>query len=219
MREHVNSGAQSRFGPARARLVLIQEVCVMARNFNPLRFLRSAPNHLLQEFFGRNGQLKSIKWEGRKERDIDDILEAINELSDREQDDIFAVFQELHARTQDGGFVKAILAEAAHHQIDPDLSEEFDKMKNHLERAFWVFLHRREKYWDGSNVFWRVDKISAANQWISRLGMPGRPGEVDESVVAELENQLIQYFSKKEARGRRCKIEAFRRGNEEIFYA
>ncbi|MEZ5818920.1 MAG: hypothetical protein R3D44_17745 [Hyphomicrobiaceae bacterium] len=92
-------------------------------------------------------------------------------------------------------------------------------MKSHLERVMWTFLHRRDEYWDGAHVIWKVDKVTGSNQWTSRPGLPRRPGPVDESVVASLKQTLIEYFSKHEARGRRCQIEAYRRDGEEIFYA
>jgi len=91
-------------------------------------------------------------------------------------------------------------------------------MRNNLERAFWVYLHRKDRYWDGAHVFWRVDKLTAG-QWQKRGKLPERPGPVDEGVVENLRQALIEYFSKNEARGRNCKIEAYRRDDDEIFYA
>ena len=191
----------------------------MARAFNLLKFLRSAPNKHLEEYFRQKGLLGDFAWDGLKERDMEPLRDAITSEPEPVQDDVTADFQELHLRSLDGGFVKAILDEARFHGIDTDLPEQFEGMRSHLERAFWTFLHRRDRYWNGANVIWRVDKVTGANQWTSRPGLPQRPGPVDEGVVAELQQALIQHFSRHEARGRRCQIEAYRRDGEEIFYA
>lgn len=190
----------------------------MARRFNLLGFLRSAPNALLQEYFRQRELLSDFSWDGRKERNVEEIREAIVDLDPRVQDDVTADFQELRLRAKDGGFVKAILDEARYHGIDPDLPRRFEEMNSHLERAFWTFLHRKDIYWDGAHVIWKVDKVTNANQWTTRPGLPQRPGPVDEGVVADLQQTLIEHF-KSEARGRRCQVEAYRRGGEEIFYA
>ena len=146
------------------------------------------------------------------------MLKAFVKLPPDIQDDISEEFQSLYSRTDDGGFVKAILDEAKFHGIDPDLPERFHEMRSHLERAFWVFLHRKEQYWDGANVFWRVDKL-APGQWQKRGKLPARPGPLDDSAVENLRQALIEYFKTNEARGRNCQIEAYRRDAAEIFYA
>lgn len=186
--------------------------------FNLLAFLRSAPNALLEEYFQKKGLLQEVDWTGVKEREADQLKDAILALPVQVQDDIMAEFQELHLRAQDGGFVKAVLDEARFHKMDPDLPRLFDSMRSHLERAFWCYLNRREKYWDGAHVIWRVDKLTNTNQWITRFDLPQRPGPVDEGIVADLKQALIDHFAK-EARGRRCQVEAYRRDGEEIFYA
>jgi hypothetical protein len=190
----------------------------MARHYNPRDFLRRAPSHLLREYFLRKGVLAEIDWEAHKQSDVEPVLAALVSLPRDLQDDISRDFQDLTARTNDGGFVKAILSEARFHGIDPDLSDRFNAMRSHLERAFWILLHRKDMYWDGANVIWRVDKLPPG-QWQKRGGLPQRPGPVDEGVVEDLRQSLIEYFSKNEARGRNCKIEAYRREDDEIFYA
>ena len=191
----------------------------MAVTFNPLAFLRSAPNYLLREYFTRKGLLGHVEWDHRGEYDMEPIFQAIVALPEEVQDSVMHDFRDLHARTRDGGFVKAILDEATYHKVDTDLAERFERMKRHLERTFWIFLHRKEQYWDGANIFWRVDKLAGASQWQARGGLPAQPGPIDEGVVEDLRNSLINYFSSREARGRRCKVEAYRRGDEDIFYA
>ena len=180
--------------------------------------MRRAPNDLLREYFARKNVLSEIDWEAQQGSDIEPILAAYIGLPRDLQDEVSSDFRDLNARTRDGGFVKAILAEARFHNIDPDLPDHFNAMRSHLERAFWVLLHRREQYWNGANVIWRVDKLPAG-QWQKRRKLPPRPGPVDEGVVEDLRQALIAFFGSNEARGRNCKIEAYRRDDDEIFYA
>ena len=189
----------------------------MSRHFNPLEFIRHAPMHLLKVYFEERKLLPGFEWE--PDPSAETLLQAITTLGEHTRGPVLFDFQELHQRSRDGGFVRAILDESGFHGIDPNLAETFAGMKNALEKAFWVFLYRKEEYWDGSNVIWRVDKITSRNRWDSRLGLPARPGDVDEGMVEELRQQLIKHFSSKEGRGQRCKVEAYRRGAEEIFYA
>ena len=140
----------------------------MAVTFNPLAFLRSAPNYLLREYFTRKGLLGHVEWDHLGEYDMEPIFQAIVALPEEVQDSVMHDFRDLHARTRDGGFVKAILDEATYHKVDTDLAERFERMKRHLERTFWIFLHRKEQYWDGANIFWRVDKLTGASQWQAR---------------------------------------------------
>lgn len=188
------------------------------RTFNPLSFLRSAPNDLLQEYFLKNSLLADFNWEACAGREVQCLLKAVLALDENFQDDIMRDFQEIHLRSRDRGFVTAIIDEAHFHGIDPDLPERFEAMRSHLERVFWIFLNRKDVYWDGAHIIWRVDKLTLANQWISRTDLPARPGPVDESVVDELRRVLVRYLTKHEARGRHCQIEPIRRGTEEIFY-
>lgn len=190
----------------------------MARRYLPRDFFRKAPNYLLREYFTRRGLLTDIDWDVLGEYDIEPIFEAFLEIETDLQDQISQDFQELYERTDDRGFVQAILDEAKYHGIDPDLSDRFDEMKSHLERAFWIFLNRKEEYWDGACVFWRVDKLSHG-RWQKRRKLPAMPGSVDESVAEDLKQALIKHYSKQEARGRNCQVEVYRRGDEEIFYA
>ncbi len=162
----------------------------MAVTFNPLAFLRSAPNYLLREYFTRKGLLGHVEWDHLGEYDMEPVFQAIVALPEEVQDSVMHDFRDLHARTRDGGFVKAILDEATYHKVDTDLAERFERMKRHLERTFWIFLHRKEQYWDGANIFWRVDKLTGASQWQARGGLPAQPGPSDEGVVEDLKTAL-----------------------------
>ena len=189
----------------------------MARTFNPLNFLRHAPRELLREYFAKLGVLGDFTVSDETRAEL--ILEAINTVPDDERGTILHDFREIHLRSRDNGFVRAVLDEARFHKTDAQLAEIFADMRNALQKAFWVFLHRRDEYWDGATVMWRVDKITGKNRWDSRVDLPARPGPVDEAMVHELQTALIRHFSLKEARGHRCKVESYRRGEEELFYA
>jgi hypothetical protein len=188
----------------------------MSRHFHPAEFLRSAPNALLQQYFSREGLLADFDWKGIGQRQTDGLFAAIKQLDQTAQDKILRDFDELD--TLAGlGFTKALIHEASFHGEDRELHEQFDSLRSHLARAFWAFLHRKEKYWEGALVFHHVDKIPPS-QWRKRR-VPPRPGPVDDSVVEELKNAIIGYFTEHEARGRKCEVRAYRRGEEEIFYA
>ena len=209
--------------PADERFTLLADSILkraqrMTRHYTPRVFFRRAPNNLLQEYFARRGAFLEFDWSAVRKFDPEPILETFVTLEPELRDQMSQDFREIFARSYDGGFVKALIDEADFHKIDPDLSVRFQKMGNHLERALWVFLHRKDEYWTGASLFWRVDKLPAG-QWQKRRQLPSRPGEVDEITVKNLEQALIAYFEKHEARGRHCVVEAYRRGDEEIFHA
>ena len=188
----------------------------MARSFNPLAFLRHAPHDLLQHYFRQREVLGDFIW--NDETTAEEIFKAVSALPDDRQAPILGDFLELHLRTRDGGFVRAILDEAKYHDDHAEIDGIFSTMRNALQKALWIFLNRKDVYWDGANVIWRVDKITSRNRWQSRRDLPARPGRVDEAMVHELQRALIEHF-RKEGRGHRCKVEAYRRGGEELFYA
>lgn len=186
-------------------------------HYNPRDFFRRAPNYLLEKYFADRGVFDDFDWVHTGEKDEEVIYSTFLQIDDDLQDQMSQDFRELIDRSQ-AGFIKAILDEAAFHNIDDDLPLRFDGMRSHLERVFWTFLHRKDPYWQGASIFWHIDKLPTG-QWQKRRKLPARPGPVDEGTVENLTLALINYYGPQEARGRKCIVESYRRGQEEIFYA
>ena len=66
----------------------------MARQYNPRRFFRQAPNNLLEQYFKEKGVLAEIKFKELTETKIDPIYDAWLALPEKKRNDIEKDFRE-----------------------------------------------------------------------------------------------------------------------------
>jgi len=112
----------------------------MSRNYSPKTFLRRTPNHILKEYFHRKDLLKDIDFDKLGETEIDPIFEAMDKLSDKQRNNIEAEFRQINEMTYEKGIL-VLIEEAGSVFHNIDLLPIFEPMKNHYEKAFWVFLN------------------------------------------------------------------------------
>ena len=186
----------------------------MSRHFELLDFLRSAPKGLLKSYFASRGLLRDVPWDALERREGVLIAQALETVPTDERNRVVADFRniwDLHGR----GFTKGILNEAQFHE-DPAASQALHA-ETHLGKALWAILHRPE--WAAkAKVLAEIDQLPDG-AWIKRLGLPARPGLVDGATISQLEVGLIEFFTKKQHRGRHCKVVGLRQGETEIFFA
>jgi len=185
----------------------------MSKYFNLHGFLRSAPKELLQAYCARRGILQGFEWGVGKKVHAERIVEALRSAGDVMFSRAVAEFHviwELHGQ----GFTRGVLNEASHHS-DHTAYETLSKL-THLGKAFWTTLER-PAWVSNAKILSDVDKLPPG-AWIKRGGLPQRAGWVDQSTVEQLQDSLIEFFSKTEHRGFNCKIDCLQRGDEEIFF-
>ncbi|MGE0766243.1 MAG: hypothetical protein AB7L90_07235 [Hyphomicrobiaceae bacterium] len=187
----------------------------MSKHFNLMEFLRKAPNELLQLYCEREGILGGFAWEQRKQTDAEKIATALAAEGKGVTDRVkihFRMLWDISGR----GFTHGALNEAKFWG-DDEAATTIKQLKSHLAKAFWTTLER-PNFVKNAKILSAVDALPDG-AWVKRGGLPARPGPVDEAVVASLEASLVEFFTRTEYRGDYCKIDAIRRGGEEIFHA
>lgn len=188
----------------------------MARDYQPRRFFRAAPNALLKRYFDDKGVLSDVDFAALKETKVEPIYEAWLTLPDEARNEMERDFQEVDDLATVGG-IKAIQDEAKHH--GEDLSGPFDKLKGPHARALWTLLER-PNYWRGAVYFHRADTVPGSF-WRRRKNVPRAPANYaeDSAEVRALEQMLGNYFHRMQGRGQNCKVECYRRDERDYFFA
>ncbi|MBF0422165.1 MAG: hypothetical protein HQL73_04155 [Magnetococcales bacterium] len=187
----------------------------MARHYHPRKFFRNVPNKLLRRFFHQEGVLGELAWDDIGEAKVDPIYDAWLTLDQETRDRLERSFREIDGLADEVG-VKAILDEADWH--GEDLAETFANMKGHHERAFWTFL-KRDQFWPGAVLFSHVDGISPS-YWRRRKNLPeAQTTPAEDRHITALEAALSHFFHKREGRGQNCKVEPYRRGELDYYFA
>ena len=186
----------------------------MARQYNPQRFFRQAPNNLLAQYFKGKGVLEIINFEELAETKIESLYESWLALPEKERSDMEKDFREIDFMADEGA-TKAIIDEADWHDeaLGPILSE----LKSHHDRAFWTFLNR-PVFWKGALQFHYADNIPAS-YWRKRKNIPQKAALVEPEDIKRLEQAISRYFHNKEGRGKHCRVECYRRNGLDYFFA
>ncbi len=177
----------------------------MSRNYSPKTFLRKTPNALLKEYFSRINVLKDIDFDTLGETEIDAISEALDELPAVQKRDIEVVFRHINDMACESG-VRTLVEEAGSVFHNIDLSNTFEQMKNHYERAFWVFLNHTNIFTIASELA-HMDRIGS---WRQRYVGEGLQPAVEQKDLENLAKALSEFY-KKQGRGHHCKIDNYLR--------
>ncbi len=186
----------------------------MSRDYQPRQFLRHAPNYLLKRYFDQHGVLADLDFEPLTETNIEPIYMAWLALADEVRKPMEQDFQDIDALASEGG-INAILDEAVFHGLD--LAPPFAGLGSFNERAFWTLLEH-PNCWDGALAFYHADSVGARS-WRKRKNLPERPAAVDSGSIRLLEAGIGDYFHAKEGRGRNCKVDCYKRGDRDYFFA
>lgn len=188
----------------------------MARDYQPRRFFRAAPNALLKRYFDGKGVLSEVDFAALKETQVEPIYEAWLKLPDEARNEMERDFQEVDDLASAGG-IKAIFDEAGFH--GEDLAGPFVKLKGPHSRALWTLLER-PNYWQGAVYFHRADAVPDS-YWRRRKNVPRVLANYpeDSGEVRALERNLGEYFHRMQGRGQNCKVECYRRDQRDYFFA
>ena len=185
----------------------------MARHYSPRSFFRHAPNAMLKRYFAKHGVLTEHDFSEITETKIEPIYQAWLSLPDAQRGEMERDFKEIDALAEGG--LKAIIDEAEFH--GENLAELLSEHEGFHEKAFWVFLER-PKYWPAASAFCRADAISSS-QWNECRTVSHSPARDDDASIRDLEKILSHHFFNKEGRGKNCKVDCYKRGKLNYFFA
>lgn len=192
----------------------------MARDYSPTHFYLRVPNPLLERYFKeQHNVLHNIEFiklnENKNSAEL--IFNAVLELADDKQAQIEAECREIESMAFHGG-VTALIEEATNHpHFDTAFPDAINKFDGDHGKAMWTYLEH-PKYWLAATSILHAQNISDS-YWKRRNDLPHAHPNVKQTAVDNLSTLLSNYFRKKEGRGRHCKIDVFRRGNKEYFFA
>ena len=192
----------------------------MARDYSPTHFFLRVPNHLLGRYFHeRQGVLQEVNFASLNEnRDAAEaIFQAVLGLDDVQQAQIEAECQEIEGMAFHGG-VTALIEEATHYpHHDLSFPEAINQFDGEHAKAMWAYLEY-PRYWLAATSILHAQNI-ADSFWKRRNDLPHLPPLVEQADADRLGEALRDYFRNKEGRGRHSKVDVFRRGEKEYFFA
>lgn len=181
----------------------------MWRNYSPKTFLRQTPNSILKEYFASKNLLTDIDFLSLKETEIDTIAEALDELSDKQRNKIEGEFRQIYEMAFEKG-VLILIEEAGSVFHNLDLLPIFEPMKNHYEKAFWVFLNHPLVF----EIACDLAYMDSLGSWSNRKVGAGLVPAVEEKDKQNLADGVSEFY-KKQGRGRRCHVDNYLRQQPE----
>ena len=188
----------------------------MARHYSPKRFFREVPSGFLAEYFKRKGHSHIVPLTSQSKLDVDALSSALEALPDDVRLTVEQDFAEIDALACESG-IQAILDDAEWYGELTTLLAGMEAHKSFHEKAFWIFLEH-QKYWIAANAFFHADSIHS-RYWRKRINLPKSPARVAPEDIQLLEKNLVKFFHDKEGRGANCKVDCYKRGKLDYFFA
>lgn len=170
---------------------------------------------MLSRYFRERNLLQEVTWKDLTETKIDPLYVAWCALDEQSRQKSLGDFQEIQRLADEGGKL-AMLDEADHHGERDRLSKAFADY-GFLDCAFWAFFEC-PKIWEGALRFADADNKPRRN-WRKRRNMPARKDPITEADGDALAKELSKLLFRQQARGKNCKVELYRRGKREYFFA
>jgi hypothetical protein len=181
----------------------------MSRNYSQKTFLRQTPNHILKEYLSRKDLLKDIDFDILRETEIDPIAMALDELPDQQRNGIEADFRQINGLACEKG-VLVLIEEAGYDYHEIDILPIFAPMKNHYEKAFWVFLNHRTVF----DISCDLAYMDSLGSWSSRKVGTGLVPAVEAQDKQLLADEVSEFY-RKQGRGQRCHVDNYLRQHPE----
>jgi len=187
------------------------------QQFAMRQFFRDAPIHLLERYFKGKDWLADFDFAGFQPGNVEPLYGAWEALPDEVRAQSEETFREIDALACEGG-IKAVLDDAEFWGEHEKLLAVLSALDSWHEKSFTLFLDH-QKYWKVATAFIHADTISQ-RYWRKCKNLPAKPAKVDDAAsIAALEANLVHYFTTQEGRGKKCKVEVYRRGTLEYFFA
>jgi hypothetical protein len=179
----------------------------MTRDYSPKTFLRQTPNTILKEYFRCKDLLADIDFDSLNETNIDPISEFLDGIPENQKKQIEAEFRQINEMSCAMG-VQVLVEEAGSPFHRLDVSETFERMKNHYERAFWVFLNHRTVF----DIACELAYMDRASGWKQRYVGENLTPAVGKEDLERLAKSVSEFY-RKQGRGHYCKVDSYLRDN------
>jgi hypothetical protein len=187
----------------------------MAGQYSHRQFFRQTPNALLQRYFEHKAITFNLDFTRVKENDSDTLFNALIALADNEQTIVEADFKAIYALACEAG-IQALVDESDYFNDEAFVVDIADIEGFHA-KALWAFIEK-PKYWHCAAMFLHADNVSAS-YWKKRINLPKIPEDIEDEAIDALSQAISHYFYTKEARGRHCKIETYKRHDKDYLFS
>lgn len=188
----------------------------MSRHYSPKRFFREVSADFLARYFAEKTLLAGFDFAILGEAGVDALNTALDALPDEVRSTVEQDFSEIDALACEGG-IQAVLDDAEWYGEQETMLAGLSAHKSFHDKVCWVFLEHR-KYWHVANAFFHADSIHT-RYWRKRINLPMTPAKVAPENIAQLEKNLVKFFHDKEGRGKNCKVDCYKRGKLDYFFA
>jgi hypothetical protein len=191
----------------------------MARDFSPITFFQRTPNALLGRYFHeKHGVLDEVAFDELEENGstAEAIFQAFSALPEAQQAKIEAECQDIESMAHQAG-VTALIEEATDFHQNADFPQAINQLDSFHGKVMWAFLEY-PNYWAGATSNLYAENIPDAS-WKKRNDLPHLPPHVEPEDTDRLADVLSHYFREREGRGRHCRVDVYRKGNKENFFA
>lgn len=183
----------------------------MPRRIATSTMLRVIPNAVLQPWFSSHvpGEF-DIPWDGLAERDIDQMLDHINDLLPSERNGVEIELQAIRAFACESGM--SAIEDAAKSLGDRTLMSRIPTELNLYGRAMWVRLNEPDTF-SASSMFLELDGLAYFRK---RNDLPAVEKQFASNAKERL-SEAISNLLKEQGRGQYCTVETLTRGSVEYF--
>ncbi len=185
----------------------------MSSQYSTKNFFRKAPNTALAEYFESLDSGVSIDLAVLGETDIEELHDSWLRLDEEKRQQAETDFRDVQELACELGIANVRFL--ATWEPD-DLLATLAAMEDDYDRSFWVFLRHREVF-DNALRLLEADRLPGRS-WKKCKGLPHRPPATDDRAMAQLRDDLMDYFRRSEGRGHHCQVEPFARAEKHYFF-
>lgn len=190
----------------------------MAKHYSTKDFFRNTPNAMLACYFAARDVLQGFDFKAIKETKIEPLFEAWMAVPEAQRAQMEVGLREIADMSNEKG-VMAIIDEALYHLDEEGKHAAFVALlmglPGHHERAMTTFLDY-PSLWKGATRLYHADTLS---HWRKRKNLPKKKAAVDPADIKALSDAIKHYFQITDGRAKHCRVEPYRRGELEYFFA
>lgn len=187
----------------------------MAGQYSPKQFFRKVSNKFLIDYFEQKNIDFELDLYAVGENDAEPIFDAFKKLDELTRKNIESDFQRIHSIANDVGVIALI--EEAKEFDNFNFIDQIKTLNSLHNRAIFAYLDSPE-YWQAASLIFQAKSISSS-AWHSIQNLPPMETPFTDIDTKLLSTAVGEYFFDKEGRGKRCKIEHYKRGKLDYFYA
>jgi len=187
----------------------------MSGHYSPKQFFRKVSNKFLIDYLEQKGIDFDIDLYSIYDHEVDIIFNAFIKLDEKTRHAMESDFQRIHALASDGGIVA--LTDEAREFDNFNFLETIHSICGLHNKAIWAYLDSPD-YWQAASMFFQANTIPSAS-WKTIKNLPVLKESFDATEIKLLSTAIGEYFFNNEGRGKRCKIEYYKRGKLDYFCA